>query len=69
MSPAIQALMDKAKNDGAILKNKLVDLELSNWNEHHESQLKQYYGYNDKTLAKRKKELIKHQNESKTKLA
>lgn len=32
-------------------------LELSVWNERHESELKQHFGFTDKKLSKRKKSL------------
>lgn len=37
----------------------MAALELSVWNSDHESQLKQNFGFTDKTLAIRKKELQK----------
>lgn len=36
-----------------------AELELSVWNEKHESDLKKDFGYTDKSLAKRKKQLQK----------
>lgn len=56
VSPAVAALMAKAK--ASPLRKTLANLELQSWDANHESQLKQYYGYTDETLAERKKELI-----------
>ncbi len=42
----------------------MAKLELSVWNDGHEQELKQHFGFNDKSLAARKRQLTKMQQSS-----
>jgi hypothetical protein len=59
MNPTVAAFMAQAKEKAEILAVKLAQVELSTWSDQTETENKKYYGYTDKTLAKRKKELQK----------
>jgi hypothetical protein len=55
----VQQFLAKQKQ---IAENKAIEmakLELSVWNQNHESELKSSFGFTDKTLAQRKKQLSK----------
>ena len=48
-----------------------AQLELDNWNENHERELKTHFDFNNKTLAKRKSRLlndVKNQSHENTKI-
>lgn len=55
-------LMQQAKIKAAITSKKMAALELSVWNDKHESELKTNFGFTDKKLANRKIELTKNAN-------
>ena len=59
MDPVVAAFMAQMKAKCETKAVEMAQLELSSWNEQTEAQNKKYFGYTDKSLAKRKKELQK----------
>lgn len=59
MNPVVAAFMAQMKEKCETKAVDMAKLELATWSEQTESDNKKYYGYTDKSLAKRKKELQK----------
>jgi len=58
----LQDFMQQAKENALKNAQKMAALELSVWNEKHETELKSHFGFTDKKLAIRKIELLKTAN-------
>lgn len=57
-----QTFLEQMKAKSEAKGKQMAALELSVWNDKHESELKQHFGFNDKKLAQRKRELKKTAN-------
>lgn len=62
MSPIVKDFMAKTKIKCEAGAKKFAALELACWDEKHEQELKQFFGFTDESLKKRKKELFNKAN-------
>ncbi len=61
MTTKLQNFLNKAKVNADLIAVKMANLELSiHDNADHQKELKQYFGFTDKALAKRKVQLIRN---------
>ena len=58
----VQQFMEQAKTNAKAKAIQMAKLELSIWDANHELQLKQFHGFTETTLQKRKQQLTLNNN-------
>jgi hypothetical protein len=57
---SVQEFLKQAKANAITKGKEMAKLELTIWNEKHETELKKFHGFTDATLSQRKLQLSNH---------